>query len=168
MKSHTLIFELAGIRKSHSWNVGNPALSNPYITFFPLQTQSQSGSLLAMAELLYPTNTSTFYPVTKHQRHKLSPSTQTPNHTRVPCSQDSLWGPCDSKRRTRELLLVWLSLQSHKLLYFHSLSLSHCLHNFFPAAEIWIRKLTWNKNNLTGWKNKNKGGFCPGFLLELR
>lgn len=34
----------------------------------------------------------------------------------------------------------------------------------FSAAEIWITELIWNKNNVTGWKNKNKGDFVLVFF----
>lgn len=82
MKSHTLIFELAGIRKSHSWNVGNPALSNPYITFFPLQTQSQSGKLAGYGRAFIPNKYQHFLPSDQTPKTQtVSFNTNTQPHT---------------------------------------------------------------------------------------
>lgn len=66
MKSHTIIFELAGLR-SHSWNVENLVFSNPYITFFLPANPEPAWETTGHGRALYPTNTSTFtqWPNTK-------------------------------------------------------------------------------------------------------
>lgn len=177
MKINVLNLEHAGLTlKSHSfWNAVNLALSNLRMTFFFLQTYSQSVGLLTMADLLCPTNSRAFYPVTKHWRHKLSPWTQTPNHTHMSCSLlqprltlRSSWLKAGQNRASLGLGVASSCTSicfSRRALVAPVFPPLVTLSPSLQLAEIWIRELTWNKNNLTERKTR-KGGFCTFFVLN--